>query len=122
MESVYPFELYYHHEIKPNGISLFKSARKEDPGAKRMIFIARGAEFLKVAKILEDSTFMNHITGKGFLVTSILYRNIFKQMILEIDFPDNENLEKKIIAEINMDVENYNLIKIVSKHWYKEVL
>lgn len=122
MDKIYPFECYYHYSMKNNGVEVFKKANKEDVGAKKIIFIARGPEFRIVAKMLEDATYINHITGKPFVVSSILYRNIFKNVIIEIDFPDNELIPKKKISEINVDAENYNLIKIIAQHWYKEAL
>jgi hypothetical protein len=114
--------MFYEYEERPNGLVKFSKSNQDNVNAKKMIIVAHGPEFQKVAKILEDSTFINHITGKPFLVSSILYRNIFKDMIVEISFPGNEKLHKKNISNIDISKENYNLIKIVSQHWMKEVL
>lgn len=117
---MFGFELEYSYKKLPNGLEVFGHPTEENRYVLK--YLASGPEFGLVASGLEDSTFMNHLTGKPFVLTSMLYRQIFTKAIKLIEFPDNPELKTKNIAEISMDAENYNLVKMICKDWMKKVL
>lgn len=117
---MFGFELEYSYKRLPNGLEIFGKPTEDNRYVLK--YVASGPEFGLIAPGLEESTFINHITGRPFVLTSILYRQIFMQAIKLIEFPDNPNLTTKKIAEISIDTENYNLVKMICKDWMKKVL
>lgn len=117
---MYGFEFKYSYEKRANGLEIFGPAK--DGNSYVLKYTAHGPEFNIVAASLEEATYINHLTGKPFVRTSILYREIFKKAIIYIEFPDNKELEPRHVEKIDLNKENYNLIKMICKHWIKEVL
>ena len=85
-------------------------------------FHAKGPRFDIISEALEEATFINHITGKPFVRTSILYRNIFLSAINNLQFSEELNLDPIIINQVDINKLNYNLIKLVCKEWIKTVI
>jgi hypothetical protein len=85
-------------------------------------FLAKGPEFDIVSLALEESTYINHITGKPFIRSSVLYRQLFQTAVVDVDFPDNPNLNPIDVASSDLNKINYNLVKIIIKEWLKKVI
>jgi hypothetical protein len=119
-KQLYGFEFNYSFEELPNGLLKFDAERENNCYLAK--YLARSADFDIVSNALEESTFINHITGKPFIRTSVLYRQILLNAIVRIDFPDNDKLNS---IEINSNVinsMNYNLAKLICKNWLRGVL
>jgi hypothetical protein len=119
-KQLYGFEFNYSFEELPNGLLKFDVERENNCYLAK--YLARSADFDIVSNALEESTFINHITGKPFIRTSVLYRQILLNAIVRIDFPDNDKLNS---IEINSNVinsMNYNLAKLICKNWLRGVL
>ena len=119
-KKVYAFEEKYAYKKLENGLVIFDYAN--DDNQYLLKFMAYGPTFDIISKALEESTYINHITGQPFIRTSILYQNIFTNAIIEVEFPDNEELEGFSVSQIDMRSLNYNIIKIISKRWLKDVI
>ncbi len=120
MNNIYGFELEYSFIEMPNGLQKFGPPK--DDNLFKLKFLAKGPEFDLVSTALEEATYINHITGVPFIRTSILYRQILKNAIISIDFPDNKSLESIIMSKADLNSMNYSLAKMVCKHWLKGVL
>ena len=119
-DELYPFETKYSFEKKPNGLIVID--RPTENNCYTVKFLAHGPGFELVANLLEECTYINHITGKPFVVSSLLYRKIFTSAIVQVDFPDNNLLPGFKVDQADMTTQNYNMIKIICKYWFKEVL
>jgi hypothetical protein len=119
-QGLYAFEAYYSFEKLPNGMNKI-SYPKEDNRYK-IEFLASGPAFELVSNALIESTFINHITGEPFKITTIFNKQIFQKAIVEINFPDNPELQTIHVNKVNIDLVDYNLIKLVVKQWRKDVL
>ena len=120
VNSVYPFEVNYSFEKKVNGLIVFGDAKKDND--YKMKFLAYGPSFDMVAKGLEEATYINHITGEPFIRTSVLYRETFKTAIVQIEFPENQELETIVMKKADLNNLPYTLVQVVCKKWLKEVL
>lgn len=118
-ESLYPFELLFSYEQKENGLLLFD--KPKEGNAHKLTYLAKGPSFEIVSNALQESTYINHITGKPFVISSILYQIVFTTAIHSITFEDEE-LDDIEISEVNFNTLNHNLIKMVAKDWIKDVL
>jgi len=114
------FEEKYSYLKLENGIEKFDYPTPENTHI--MKFLAYGPSFEIVSKALEESTYINHITGEPFIRSSMLYRSIFTDAIIQIDFMHQDKVQTIKVKEININEVNYNLIKIVAKKWIKDVL
>jgi len=120
MNSIYGFEFKYSFEELPNGLIKFGTAKDDNSFIAK--YLAKGPDFNTVATCLEEATFINHITGKPFIRTSILYRQILLNAIIQIDFPDNDKLESINISKTDINTMHYNMAKMICKNWLKGVL
>jgi hypothetical protein len=120
MENIFGFELDYSFEELPNGLQKFDKPKENN--CFKLKYLAKGPEFDLISTALEESTYINHITGKPFVRTSILYRQILKNIIISIDFPDNQELKSISINKTDLNTMNYTLVKMICKNWIKEVL
>ena len=120
VNSIYPFEANFSFRKTDNGLIIFDEPK--DNNTHKLKFLAYGPTFELISNGLEESTYINHITGKPFVRTSILYEEIFKNAIIQVDFPDVDELKNIIIKSTDIKETHYNLIKIVCKQWLKEVL
>jgi hypothetical protein len=120
VDSLYGFETQFSYKKLENGLVIFDDPK--DNNNYKLKFIATGPTFDIVSSALEESTYINHVTGSPFIRTSILYKMIFKNAIKQIEFPENEDLQSIDIKTADHSKMHYNLIKIVSKRWIKEVL
>jgi len=117
---------FYEFETKcsvtklPNDLIIVDYPKKDN--LYELKFLALGPRFDIVSEALEDSTFINHITGKPFVRTSILYRKIFMSAIHSVQFPENLNIQPIIVNQTDINSMNYNLIKIICKEWLKKVI
>lgn len=114
------FEENYSYEKKENGFEKFDSPTESN--SHTLKFLAFGPSFDIVSKALEEATYINHITGEPFIRTSVLYKTIFTEAVIQIDFIEDENLQTIQVKSLDINDINYNLIKIVAKKWIKEVL
>jgi len=119
-KQIYGFEFEYSFEELPNGLIKFGIATQANSFTGK--FIAKGPDFDIVSNALEEATFINHITGKPFIRTSVLYRQILLNAILRIEFPENDKLTPIIINSSEINSLNYNLAKLVCKKWLRGVL
>jgi hypothetical protein len=119
-EGLYGFETSYSYEKSPNG--LIKISYPKDDNCYKIKYLATGPTFGVVSNALIESTFVNHITGEPFKVTSIFNKYIFENAIKEITFPDNDELKNITVSKINVNELDYNLIKIIVKSWRKETI
>ena len=97
--SVYPFEINYSYTKLPSG--LIKIDSPTDDNCYKLKYTALGPEFELVSEILSNSSYINHITGEPFIVTSVLYREIIERASLngkEITFDEFYNI---MTAHIN---------------------
>lgn len=118
--SVYPFEINYSYTKLPSG--LIKIDSPTDDNCYKLKYTALGPEFELVSEILSNSSYINHITGEPFIVTSVLYREIIERAIVYLHFEDNDDIESCEIKDIDIGTLNYNLVKMISKNWIKSVL
>lgn len=119
-EELYPFEINYSFTEHLNGLYVIDTPKKDNSFLIK--FIAHGPGFDLVASALEEATFINHVTGKPFIRSSVLYSSIFKTAIVHVEFPDNDKLESFDVNKIDINSKHYNLIKIICKHWLQDVL
>jgi hypothetical protein len=119
-ETYFPFESKYSFIEHSNGFCTIDCPKENNEFI--ILFLAKAPSFGLVANALEEATYINHITGKPFIRTSILYRILFSQVIINIEFPDNTKLNSIDVSSENLDNINYNLIKFVMKEWLKTVL
>lgn len=117
---MFPFELQYSFIEHPNGLCTIDTPREGN--SYTLKYLALGPSFDLVASALEESTYINHITGAPFVRTSILYRTIFPLAIINVEFPDNDKLNSIDVAGTNINQINYNLIKMICKQWLKDTL
>lgn len=111
---IYKWEMGYELiKYENNKIKIQKAPQSE----KRMTYFAHSADFDLIAPILEEATFINHITGEPILVNTIFYREVFTKIIKRIHFYNNEL--PSIIIDDNFDIStiDYNLVKMIVKHW-----
>lgn len=120
VNSLYPFEANFSYNILPNGVINFDYPKQDN--SHTLKFIAYGPTFELVSKGLEEATYINHITGNPFIRTSILYAEIFQKAIVQVEFPDVEELKTIVVKKTDLNSLHYNLIKIVCKQWLKDVL
>lgn len=119
-DTLYPFEISVSIKELPNG--LISIDYPKEGNNYKIKFLALAPKFDIVASSLENSTFINHINAQPFIVTSILYRNIFSKAIKVIDFVDYPKLNQIVVEKSSINNINYNLIKLVCKEWHKSVL
>lgn len=117
----YQFDVKYGMEIRDSGMTVITKPTREGNNFTAK-YVAYGPSFEIVSKILEDSTYANHITGEGFALASKLYENVFRHAIVSISFPGNDSLSSINIADNDFMKLQYRLIKIIAQHWLKEVL
>lgn len=111
------FEIKYGYTKSPNGLIKFINPTEENTHVLK--YIARGPSFELISEALTESTYINHITGVPFILTSLFYKMIFEKAIVEISF-DNDDIESfKVSSSKNI---HYSLVKMVSKNWIKGVL
>jgi hypothetical protein len=120
MDNMYGFEFKYSFEELPNGLTKFGSPN--DNSSLTLKYLAKGPDFSTVSNALEEATFINHITGKPFIRTSVLYRQILLNAIIQIEFPDNERLSTIVVDSNSINSMNYSLAKMVCKNWLRGVL
>jgi hypothetical protein len=120
MDNMYGFEFKYSFEEMPNG--LIKFATPTDHNSLTVKYLAKGPDFNTVSNALEEATFINHITGKPFIRTSVLYRQILLNAIVQIEFPDNEKINTIVIDSNSINSMNYTLAKMICKNWLRGVL
>ena len=116
----FPFETYYAYIEYDNGLISIDTPKLDN--SYKLIFIAKGPSFDIVSNALEEATYINHITGQPFVVTSILYKKLFSNVVINVQFPNNDKLESIDISQVDMNKLHYNLIKIVMKEWLKKAL
>lgn len=116
----FPFQSSYSFVEFDNGLSIIDSPKKDN--TYQLLFLAKGPSFDVVSNALEESTYINHITGQPFVVTSILYKKLFSTVIINVEFPNNNKLESIDVSNIDINKLNYNLVKIIIKEWLKKVL
>lgn len=116
-DQLYGFELEFGYEKLSNGLIKFNNQKTH-----KLKYLAKGPSFEIVSNALIESTYINHITGKPFVLTSVLYKIIFESTIIEVRFEENEDLVSFVTKNIDVKKENYNLIKLISKHWLKAVI
>ena len=114
------FEEQYSYYKLENGLEKFDTPKEDNCHIVK--FLAYGPSFQVVSNALEESTYINHITGEPFIRTSILYANIFRNAVVQIEFGEDENKQTIETKKVDLSTINYNLIKIVAKKWIKEVL
>jgi len=117
---LFTFEAKYSYEQYENG--LVKIDTQKVDNIFTLKFLAKGPEFDIVSLALEESTYINHITGKPFIRSSVLYRQLFQTAVVDVDFPDNPNLNPIDVASSDLNKINYNLVKIIIKEWLKKVI
>jgi hypothetical protein len=117
---LFTFEAKYSYEQYENG--LVKIDTQKENNIFTLVFLAKGPEFDVVSLALEESTYINHITGKPFIRSSVLYKQLFQSVIVDVDFPDNPNLDHIDVASADLSKINYNLVKIIIKEWLKKVI
>lgn len=111
------FEIKYGYIKSPNG--LIKFVHPTEDNTHLLKYIARGPSFELISEALTESTYINHITGLPFILTSLFYKMIFEKAIVEINFDNNDIESFKVSSSKNI---NYGLVKMVSKNWIKGVL
>ncbi len=116
---LYCFEVFVSVRKLDNGVVLIDAPSEENCHLVR--FLALPPKFDIVSQVLEESTYMNHVTGEAFIRTSILYKNILKHAIKIIDVVDSD-IDQINIEKTNFGDLNYNLVKAVCKKWLKDVL
>jgi len=117
---LFTFEVKYSYEQYENG--LVKIDTQKENNIFTLVFLAKGPEFDVVSLALEESTYINHITGKPFIRSSVLYKQLFQSVIVDVDFPDNPNLDHIDVPSADLSKINYNLVKIIIKEWLKKVI
>jgi hypothetical protein len=116
----FSFETKFSYEKHVNG--LVKIDNPKDDNSFTLKFLAKGPEFDIVSLALEESTYINHITGKPFIRSSVLYKQLFKEVVVDINFPDQLDLDSIDVASADLNKINYNLVKIIMKEWLKKVI
>jgi len=119
-KQIYGFDFKYSFEELPNGLIKFNTEKSNNSFTAK--FLAKGPDFDIVSNALEEATFINHITGKPFIRTSVLYRQILLNAIIRVEFPDNEKLDAITIDNSAINSMNYNLAKLICKTWLRGVL
>ncbi len=120
MDNMYGFEFEYSFEEAPNGLIKFGAAT--DGNALTLKYLAKGPDFNTVSNALEEATFINHISGRPFIRTSVLYRQILLNAIVQIEFPDNEKLNTIVVDSNSISSMNYTMAKMICKNWLRGVL
>jgi hypothetical protein len=115
--SIYTFELEYSETINENGLIKFGPPTNENN--KKLTFLAYGPTFEIMSSALEEATYINHITGAPFVVTSILYNKIFQKAIVIINIENEKSIDVKTT---NISDLNYNFVKMIAKHWLKNTI
>ncbi len=116
-DDYFGFEIKYGYIKNPNGIVKFVAPTNDNNHVLK--YIARGPSFELISEALTESTYINHITGNPFVLTSLFYKMIFEKAIVEIMFDNNDIESFKVSSSKNI---NYSLVKMVSKNWIKGVL
>lgn len=116
---LYCFEIFISIKKLSNGMVIVDNPTDDNSHLVR--FLAAPPKFDVVSCAFEDSTYMNNVTGSAFVRSSILYKNIFKNAIKIIDFVDLD-IDQIKVEEVNFNDLNYNLVKMISKAWLKDVL
>lgn len=117
---IYGFEVEYGFEKLDNGLIVIKKPSKDN---KYIIkYLALPPTFEILSNALNDSAYINHITGKPFALASVLYKHVFEHAIIEVQFVDNSEMESFKVGVTNISQLHYNLIKIIVQHWLKQVL
>ena len=119
-DNIYGFETFYSYRKLTNGLLVIDYPKEDNK--HKIEFMAAPPGFDLVSSALEEATFINHITGKPFIRTSILYRYIFLNVIKHVNFTDNFEMESFSTNCLDLSKINYNLVKIICKAWLKEVL
>lgn len=114
---LFGFEMEFGYEKMPNGVVKFSGT-----GEHKLKYLAKGPTFEVVANALNDSTYINHITGQPFTLSSAFYKSIFQGAIVEVSFENIEDLQSFQVASMDFQKIHYNLIKIIVKDWVKKVL
>jgi|APCry1669189369_1035219.scaffolds.fasta_scaffold00268_13 hypothetical protein len=115
--SVHVFELEYSKKNLENGLTSYSNP--EEGNRHILKYLALGPTFAIVSSALEESTYINHITGAPFVRTSIFYNQIFSKAIISIEFEDGNTIDVK---SADLGAINYNLVKMIVKSWTKDVL
>ena len=116
---IFGFELEYGYEVLPNGITKFFKPTNENKHILK--YAARGPSFSLMSEALTESTYINHITGNPFILTSVFYKIIFEKAIIEVIFDKSDLLSFKT-NNVELSNLNYNLVKFIAKDWAKGVL
>lgn len=119
-EDIYGFETEYSFFVLPNGLHKFDYPKKDN--SYKVLYLARTPSFDLVSRMLEEATYINHITGEPFVRTSLLYREIFTKAIVSVNFQDNDLLEEIDVSKADLSKINYNLVKIICKDYMRGVL
>lgn len=119
MKNLHYFETKISLEKMENGI--VKINKSKESNNITVTYLAQSPNFELLSNGLIEATYINHITGEPFVLSSILYYYIFKNAIKEINF-ENNILNPISTSSVDMSEINYNLVKIICRHWLKEVL
>jgi len=117
---LFAFEAKFSYEKYANGLIKIDAPRYDNEHVLK--FLAKGPEFEIISLALEEATYINHITGKPFIRSSVLYQQLFKDAVFDVDFPNNPELGHIDVATADLSKINYNLVKIIMKEWLKKVL
>lgn len=118
-EDVFVLEAEFSINKDDNGLCSIGAPKENN--SHKLKFLAKGPMFSVVSSALEEATYINHITGEPFVRSSLLYRELFPRVIVNISF-DNNEFENIDVSSTPIDVINFNLVKLVCKTWMKNVL
>jgi len=119
VEDLFGFTCEYDYKELSNGLYVISPAKTQFLKIK---YLAHRPMFGIIAPALEEATYINHVTGKPFVRTSSLYRELFCKAIVQIDFIDNDKLETIVTQSSDINMVDYNLVQLVCKHWLKQIL
>lgn len=114
------FKLYYQKNITSIGSTKIIIFNQPNDNTHIATIKAKNRDFATMSSIIDDATYINHVTGSPFLRTSILYHKIIKKFIEEIVLEDEDPpVIYRPFENDDFTLSHYILIKEIAKIWLK---
>lgn len=113
----YDFDIYYSLEVTPIGSKKYYFFDKPNEKTKKISVKALNSEWENMSTALEESTYINHITGQPLLRKKTFFECILSNFILEVTFAEETPPEVIRLGDFNR--LNYKVIREVVKTWLK---
>jgi hypothetical protein len=116
----FPIKVRFIEECNENNevinVKILKENEKENPNEKQIICYARGRDYDTMSKILEETTIINHISGKPMIRSKMFRYKIMENFILKWNVLD-ENKEMMPMNPENINKMFYSLVKKITDKW-----